>query len=325
MKKDKLIISVSTMITLISLNYHIWINELKTIAEKARVWKYVDSDTDVEKSQSSESFTAADYLIMKENAETTRSAFTLKELIVAQRKEYKADMLEYNMLEKLYKRTTRELQTMNNAIRTSAHQYISSNELKSSARTIIKLLAACYKFDQSKIIQQIHEQWRRLKTPSVKSKVESWVTEWENLRLQMISLKLADTFGDDVIFVSEFLRAERRWASTFCDNWKNQLKAAEKSVDFFKITRAYRLVVIRENSSSSRIIAIANAATLQNVTQKQSTKKESFNQNDQSNQKSKSKNNNHHSIKRENEKCICEEEHSFKKCSYIVSFNRKKE
>jgi protein required for attachment to host cells len=83
--------------------------------------------------------------------------------------------------------------------------------------------------------------------------------------------------------------------------------------------------VIRENSSSSRIIAIANAATLQNVTQKQSTKKESFNQNDQSNQKSKSKNNNHHSIKRENEKCICEEEHSFKKCSYIVSFNRKKE
>jgi hypothetical protein len=95
---------------------------------------------------------------MKEGAETTRLAFTLKELIVAQRKEYKADMLEYNMLEKLYERTTRELQTMNNVIRTSAHQYISSNELRSSARTIIKLLAARYKLDQSKIIQQIHEQ-----------------------------------------------------------------------------------------------------------------------------------------------------------------------
>jgi hypothetical protein len=95
---------------------------------------------------------------MKKNAETTRSAFTLKELIVAQREEYKADMLEYNMLEKLYERTTRELQTMNNAIKTSAYQYISSNELRSSARTIIKLLAARYKFDQSKIIQQIHKQ-----------------------------------------------------------------------------------------------------------------------------------------------------------------------
>ncbi len=242
MKKDKLIISVSTMITLISLNYHIWINELKTIDEKARVWKYVDSDIDVEESQSSESFIAADYLIMKKSAGTTRSAINLKELIAVQREEYKADMLEYNMLEKLYERTIRELQTIDNAIRTSAQQYISSNKLRSSARKIIKLLAARYKLNQSKIIQQIHEQWRKLKTSSIKSKVESWIAEWENLRLQMISLKLTNTFDDDVIFVSEFLRAERRWASTFCDNWENQLKTAEKLVDFFKITRAYRLV-----------------------------------------------------------------------------------
>ncbi len=139
----------------------------------------------------------------------------------------------------------------------------------------------------------------------------------------MISLKLADTFDDDVIFVSEFLRAGRRWAPTFCDNWENQLKTAEKSVDFFKITRAYRLVVIRKNPSSSS--RIANAATLQNVIQKQSTKRESFNQDDQFNQGFKSKDHNHnHSIKRKNGKCICGEEHSFKKCSYIVSFNRKK-
>jgi hypothetical protein len=215
---------------------------------------------------------------------------------------------------------------MNNVIKTYAHQYISSNELRSSARTIIKLLAARYKLDQSKIIQQIHEQWRRLKISSIKNKVESWVIEWENLRLQMISLKLTNTFDDDVIFVSEFLRAERRWTSTFCDNWKNQLKTAEKSVDFFKITRAYKLVVIRKNSSSSRIITIINAATLQNVTQKQSIKKKSFNQNDQINQKFKSKNHNHnHSIKRKDEKCVCEKKHFFKRCSYIVSFNKKKE
>jgi hypothetical protein len=45
------------------------------------------------------------------------------------------------------------------------------------------LLAARYKLDQSKIIQQIHEQWRELRISSVKSKVESWVTEWKNLRL----------------------------------------------------------------------------------------------------------------------------------------------
>jgi hypothetical protein len=154
------------------------------------------------------------------------------------------------------------------------------------------LFAARYKLDQSKIIQQIHEQWRNLKISSVKDKVESWIVEWENLRLQMISLKLADTFDDDVIFVSEFLRAERRWVSTFCDNWKNQLETAEKSVDFFKITRAYRLVVIRKSSTSS-FRDIANAAILQEVTQDQ-VKNESFNQNEQKSiNKSKSKKHNH--------------------------------
>jgi hypothetical protein len=94
---------------------------------------------------------------MKEN-DTARFAINLKELIAVQREEYKADMLEYYMLEKLYEKTIRELQTIDNAIRTSAQQYISSNELKSLARKIIKLLAVRYKLDQSKIIQQIHEQ-----------------------------------------------------------------------------------------------------------------------------------------------------------------------
>jgi hypothetical protein len=94
--------------------------------------------------------------MMKESA--ARSAVNLKELTAVQRKEYKADMLEYNMLEKLYERTIRELQTIDNAIRTSAQQYIPPNELRSPARKIIKLLAARYKLNQSKIIQQIHEQ-----------------------------------------------------------------------------------------------------------------------------------------------------------------------
>jgi hypothetical protein len=67
-------------------------------------------------------------------------------------------MLEYNMLKKLYEQTTRELKTINNAIRTSAQQYISSNELRSFARKIIQLLAARYKLDQSKMIQQIYAQ-----------------------------------------------------------------------------------------------------------------------------------------------------------------------
>jgi hypothetical protein len=91
-------------------------------------------------------------------SDTARSAINLKELIAVQREEYKADMLEYNMLKKLYERTIREFQTIDNAIKTFAQQYISFNELRSFARKIIKLLAVRYKLDQSKIIQQIHEQ-----------------------------------------------------------------------------------------------------------------------------------------------------------------------
>jgi hypothetical protein len=124
------------------------------------------------------------------------------------------------------------------------------------------LLATKYKLDQSKIIQQIHAQWRALKSPFVKEKIEAWIVEWENLRLQMISLKLADTFEDDAIFVSEFLRAECRWVSTFADNWENQLEAAEKEVKFFKITRAYRNVVLKESDHSS----YANVVILQEKT-----------------------------------------------------------
>jgi hypothetical protein len=130
------------------------------------------------------------------------------------------------------------------------------------------LLAVKYKLDQSKIIQQIHAQWRALKESSVKNKIETWIVDWENLRLQMISLKLADTFDDDAIFVREFLRAKRRWASTFCDNWKNQLEAAEKEVKFFKCTRTYRIAIARENQ-----LFYANAINLQDKTSDQSDQK----------------------------------------------------
>jgi type III secretory pathway component EscV len=77
---------------------------------------------------------------------------------------------------------------------------------------MIQMLAVRYKLDQSKIIEQIHEQWRELKISSIKNKIEQWIVEWKNLRLQMISLNFTNTFDDDVIFLSEFLRVERRWA-----------------------------------------------------------------------------------------------------------------
>jgi hypothetical protein len=92
------------------------------------------------------------------NAESFRSAISKKELTSEQQKKYKANCAEYSMLDKHYERITQKLRTVNNVVRTSARQYIPSNEFVSSSRKIIQMLAVRYKLDQSKIIEQIHEQ-----------------------------------------------------------------------------------------------------------------------------------------------------------------------
>jgi hypothetical protein len=95
------------------------------------------------------------------------------------------------------------------------------------------------------------------------------------------------------------------------------LHAAEKLIEFFKIIRAYRIAIIRENQSTSSFRAIAHAVILQKIIQDQTQgKNESFNQNEQSN-KNKSRDN--FINRKRDDKCVCDEEHSFKKCSYIVN------
>jgi hypothetical protein len=85
----------------------------------------------------------------------------------------------------------------------------------------------------------------------------------------MISLKLNETFEDDTIFVSEFLRAGHKWAPIFCDNWEYQLDAAQQKVEFFRITRSYRNAVLKESENATIISSYSNAITLHDKTQNQ--------------------------------------------------------
>ncbi len=80
-------------------------------------------------------------------AEITRSALNLKELSDKQKKEYKSNLLEYDMLDKHYEQIFQDLKTINLVTKTSARQYILSNENYSSTRRIIQLLAIRYKLD----------------------------------------------------------------------------------------------------------------------------------------------------------------------------------
>jgi hypothetical protein len=109
-------------------------------------------------SKRSESLSSSDYMMIEEDVEASRYAISKKELTSKQQKKYKANCFEYNMLNRHHKRITQRLKIVQNAIRTSAKQYIISNEFVSSSRKMIQMLAARYKLDQSKIIEQIHEQ-----------------------------------------------------------------------------------------------------------------------------------------------------------------------
>jgi hypothetical protein len=90
--------------------------------------------------------------------ETTRSALNLKELIDQQRKEYKADILEYQMLSKFTQKILQDIQNVSIAVKTSVKQYILSHEMSSSVRQIIQSLTERYKLSNQKIVEQIHAQ-----------------------------------------------------------------------------------------------------------------------------------------------------------------------
>jgi hypothetical protein len=172
---------------------------------------------------------------------------------------------------------------------------------------MLQTLSARYQLSDAEVKEHLHETWRALKTSSVKAKIKQWIADWENLRQEMIDLKLAETFDNDVIFVSEFLTAERKWAFNFCDNWENQHKTADKDIEFFKTTRTYKEVVQKESSMSSN--KTANVVTLQKQTQNEKKK----------NNKSDADKKN---VKRRDRKCLCLKMHLFEECIYICKSTR---
>jgi phage gp36-like protein len=142
----------ATMTVLTSQNYHIWIKEIQAYAEQYQVWEYVDPDGQVEPSTKEAPPKASDYQV----AESGRSALNLKELTDQQRKEYKADVLEYQMLSKFTEEILQGIRNVSTAVKTSARQYILPHEMSSSVRQIIQTLTARYKLSNQKIVEQIH-------------------------------------------------------------------------------------------------------------------------------------------------------------------------
>jgi Fic family protein len=110
--------------------------------------------------------------MIESGSDTLRPALNLKELSDKQRKEYKSDVLEYQTLSKFTEKILQGIRNVSTAVKTSARQYIPPHEMSSSVRQIIQTLTARYKLSNQKIVEQIHAQWRALKNPSVKDKIE---------------------------------------------------------------------------------------------------------------------------------------------------------
>jgi hypothetical protein len=97
-------------------------------------------------------------MMIKKDVETSQSTISKKEFTSKQQRKYKANCVEYNMLNRYHEKITQKLRIVQNAIRTSTKQYMFLNQFVSSSRKMIQMLAARYKLNQSKIIEQIHEQ-----------------------------------------------------------------------------------------------------------------------------------------------------------------------
>ncbi len=103
------------------------------------------------------------------------------------------------------------------------------------------------------------------------------------------------------MFVEKFLIVDRKWASTFCDNWILQKKAIERNVHFAKTIREYKNAV----KKNLKIVEYANVVILQNQSQSQSKKLTLSICSD------------HHDNENKTRQCIYDCMHDWNKCDHI--------
>jgi predicted ATP-dependent serine protease len=107
------------------------------------------------------------------STQTTEKAVDYDDLITGQKKSLKMKMNIFQIIKKQVKKVAQSIKIVDNVIKLSARQYISSSEIVSLIRQIIQILTSRYKKSEVKIVEQLHEQYYALKTASsVKAKIE---------------------------------------------------------------------------------------------------------------------------------------------------------
>ncbi len=172
-------------------------------------------------------------------------------------------MKKYKRKKKLIIKISQRMLKIDEAIRVFAKSYIFFEMMSVFIRKILQLLIIKYKKIDDQIKKQLHEKFQTLKQSSFKNQIEIWIIDWKNLRNRILTFDIKDFFDFETMFVEKFLIVDRKWISTFCDNWILQKKAIERNVHFAETIREYKNVV----KKNLKIVEHVNAVIFQNQSQ----------------------------------------------------------
>ncbi len=312
------------MLTLIANNFHLWIEELKDLTLKIKIWDYIDSYNQIQESRKEVLFEISHFVIrftlvsataddlitdqadQSAQAQQSRVAKYFHELTIEQQENYRTNVKEYKRKEKQEIKIIQRMLKIDEAIRASARTYILSKLMFAFIKKILQLLIIKYKKIHDQIKKQIHEKFQTLKQSSFKNQIQTWVANWKNLRNRILTFDIKNFFNFETMFVEKFLIVDRKWASTFCDNWVLQKRAIERNVHFEDTIREYKNVVKKK----LKIVEHVNVVILQNQSQSQSKKSTSSICSDQNENSDKTR------------QCICECMHDWNKCDHIRKSTR---
>ncbi len=234
MNDDKIFFRI-IMLIFISNNFHLWIEELKDLTLKIKVWEYINSYDKIEESRKEILFEIFYFVVRVSTSSTTDDLMTdqasqsaqasqsrlakyFHELTTQQQENYRASVKEYKRKKKQVVKIIQRMLKVNEAIRALAKTYILSKLMSTFIKEILQFLITRYKKNDDQIKKQIHEKFQALKQSSFKNQIEIWVADWENFRSRILIFDIKNFFDFETMFVEKFLIVDRKWASTFCDN-----------------------------------------------------------------------------------------------------------
>ena len=102
-----------------------------------------------------------------------RSAMSLSELSKSQKKSLRMNIAGFDYKQKIIDRVTQDIRIVDNAVKASAKNYISSFEMMLTTREILQSLSNRYIRERPQLVDQLIERYQSLKQSSIKDKIES--------------------------------------------------------------------------------------------------------------------------------------------------------